>query len=89
MSKISRRSFLGTTATAAAAFTIIPSHAMGKVLGYQQAPSDKLNVAAVGIGSRGNGVLRGIKPTENIVALCDVDWRFAAPVFEATPEAKK
>ena len=88
MSKISRRTFLGTTA-AAAAFSIIPSHTMGKVLGYKQAPSDKLNIAAVGIGSRGNAVIRGVSSTENIVGLCDVDWRFAAPVFDAHPTAKK
>jgi len=86
--KVSRRSFLGTTATAAAAFTVIPNHAMGSVLGYK-APSDKLNIAVVGIGSMGNSNIRAVKSTENIVALCDVDWKFAAPVFDANPNAKK
>ena len=85
--KISRRTFLGTTA-AAAAFTIIPNRAMGSVLGHR-APSDKLNIAAVGIGSRGNAVIRGVSPTENIVALCDVDWNFAKAVFDANQNAKK
>jgi len=86
--KVSRRTFLGTAATAAAAFTVIPSYAMGSVLGHR-APSDKLNIAAVGIGSRGNAVIRGVSATENIVALCDVDWQFAKAVFDANPNARK
>ena len=84
--KISRRSFLGTTATAATAFTIIPSNAMGSVLGHQ-APSDKLNIAAVGIGGMGNANISAVKDTENIVALCDVDWRHAKKVFDNYPNA--
>ncbi len=86
--KVSRRTFLGTTATAAAAFTVIPNHAMGSVLGHK-APSDKLNIAAVGIGGMGNGNIRAVKDTENIVALCDVDWKYSAKVFDANPNAKK
>ena len=86
--KVSRRTFLGTTATAAAAFTVIPNHAMGSVLGHQ-APSDKLNIAVVGAGGMGNSNLRAVKPTENIVAICDVDWKYTQKVFEANPGAKK
>ena len=88
MSTISRRTFLKQGAVAAAAFTIAPSSVLGKSHGYI-APSDKLNIAAVGIGSRGNAVLRGVKDTENIVALCDVDWKYAANVFSDHPGAKK
>ncbi|MFZ2339963.1 MAG: twin-arginine translocation signal domain-containing protein [Bacteroidales bacterium] len=51
---ISRRSFLRTTTAASAAFTIIPSVAMGKKLGYM-APSDTLDVALIGAGSQGSG----------------------------------
>ncbi len=86
--KVSRRTFIGTTATAAAAFTVIPNHAMGSALGHK-APSDKLNVAAVGIGGMGASNLRGLRDEENIVALCDVDWGYAAPVFDRYPNAKK
>jgi len=88
MSKVSRRTFLGTTASAAAAFTVIPNHAMGSVLGHK-APSDKLNVAIVGSGGRANAVLNAVKPTENIVALCDVDWKNAASSFQNNPQAKQ
>ncbi|MDR0714565.1 MAG: Gfo/Idh/MocA family oxidoreductase [Bacteroidales bacterium] len=87
-SKVSRRSFIGTSATAAAAFTIIPSRAMGGVLGHK-APSDKLNIAAVGIGGMGNANIKNVKGSENIVALCDVDWKYAGKVFKENPNAKK
>jgi predicted dehydrogenase len=69
---ISRRSFIGTSAVALAGFTIVPSHAVAG-LGHT-APSDKLNVAGIGIGGRGGSVIANIAKTENIVALCDVDW---------------
>jgi hypothetical protein len=87
MNKVSRRTFLGTTASAAA-FTVIPSHAMGSALGHR-APSEKLNVAVVGAGGMGNANLKAVKPTENIVALCDVDWKYTAKVFDENPEAKR
>jgi len=61
---------------------------MGSVLGHK-APSDKLNIAVVGAGGMGNSNLKAVKPTENIVALCDVDWKYTAPVFEENPNAKK
>jgi len=85
-SGISRREFLGNTAKAAAVFTIVPSHVVSG-LGYQP-PSDKLNIACVGIGGMGNSNLRAVT-SENIVALCDVDWGYSAPVFKAFPDAKK
>jgi hypothetical protein len=85
-SGISRREFLGNTAKAAAVFTIVPSHVVSG-LGYK-APSDKLNIAAVGIGGMGNSNLRAVT-SENIVALCDVDWDYSAGVFKSFPDAKK
>jgi hypothetical protein len=60
---LSRRNFLRTTAAASAAFTIIPSFAMGKKLGYQ-APSDTLRVALVGAGSQGSGDISSICAAE-------------------------
>jgi predicted dehydrogenase len=56
---LSRRSFIRTTAAASAAFTIIPSFAMGRKLGYQ-APSDTLRVALIGAGSQGSGDIGSI-----------------------------
>jgi hypothetical protein len=83
---MSRRNFIGTTGAAAAAFTILPSSVIAGL--GKKAPSDKLNIAVVGIGGMGNSNLKNVKPTENIVALCDVDWGYAKKVFEANPNAK-
>ena len=75
---MNRRRFLGTTA-AATAFTLVPSHVISG-LGHL-APSDKLNVAGIGVGGQGRGDLRGMKDDVNIVALCDVDWKYANKTF--------
>jgi len=83
--KFSRRSFLATSATAAAGITILPSNVIAG-LGYK-APSDKLNIAAVGIGGMGHTNINHLK-SENIVALCDVDWGYAGKVFKEYPNAK-
>jgi len=83
---VSRRRFVGTTAAATAGFTILPSNVvsgMGHI-----APSDKLNVAAVGIGGMGASNLRNIKD-QNIVALCDVDHKYAEKTFKKYPDAKQ
>lgn len=87
MTNISRRSFLKRGTAAAAALTIVPSSILGKSHGYT-APTDKLNIAGIGVGGRGAGVLRGME-TENIVALCDVDWKYAKPTFDKYAQAKK
>lgn len=87
MSNISRRSFLRRGTAAVAAFTIVPSSILGKSHGYT-APSDKLNIAGVGIGGMGFANLKNMAG-ENIVALCDVDWRYAKKAFDRFPEAKK
>ncbi len=84
--KVSRRGFLGTGAAAAAAITVLPSNTIAG-LGHQ-APSDKLNIAAVGIGGMGHGNLKNLK-SENIVGLCDVDWAYADGCFKEFPGAKK
>ena len=88
MSNISRRSFLQRSTAAAAALTIVPSSVLGNSHGHM-APSDKLNIAAVGIGGMGNANIKNVEKTENIVALCDVDWKYAKPVFDRFPNAKK
>lgn len=84
---LSRREFLGKSAAFAAGITILPSTVVSG-LGHRM-PSDKLNIAGVGIGGRGAAVLRPMKDTENIVALCDVDWRYSQGTFDEYPDAAK
>ncbi len=85
---INRRGFISHTATALAGLTIVPSHVVSG-LGHV-APSDKLNVAAVGIGGKGIQNISSVGATENIVALCDIDWsNYTARIFSRYPKAKK
>ncbi|MBK7106967.1 MAG: Gfo/Idh/MocA family oxidoreductase [Ignavibacteriae bacterium] len=82
---ISRRSFIGRTALATAAFTIIPRHVLGGK-GYI-APSDKLNIACIGIGGKGVEDSEAMQ-NENVVALCDVDDVRGAETRLKYPNAK-
>ncbi len=82
--RINRRHFLAATATAAAA-TIVPRHVLG---GSQHTPpSEKLNIAGIGVGGMGSSNLRELE-SENIIALCDVDHVYAAETFKRYPQAK-
>lgn len=83
---MSRRNFIGNVTTAAAGFTIVPSYVVSG-LGHI-APSDKLNIAGIGIGGMGHSNLNNLK-SQNIVALCDVDWGYAAGTFKDFKRAKK
>ena len=66
--KISRRDFLRKGGIGLAAATVVPNVVLGKSHGHT-APSDKLNIAGVGVGGRGASVLKGCE-SQNIVALC-------------------
>lgn len=80
----SRRKFIKTAGTAAAGFTIVPRHVLGGK-GFK-APSDTVNVAAIGAGGKANGTLKGLM-SENIIALCDVDDKRSAESRERFPKA--
>ena len=83
--RMSRRNFMGAAA-ATAAFTIVPRHVLGG--SGQTAPSEKLNIASIGAGGRASGDIDAVS-SQNIVALCDPDWRNAAGQFRRHPEAAK
>ena len=72
---MNRRNFVKASALGAAAgISVIPSRTMGKALGHV-APSDKVNLACIGIGNRGAEITKALHATglANIVAFCDVD----------------
>ena len=91
MSKeISRRAFLKTGTAAAEGLSVAPEM-LAKKKKKEEAPAPldrKLKNLAVGDGGRGAGVLHDLE-TEEIIGLCDVDWKYAAPVFERYPNAKR
>jgi predicted dehydrogenase len=84
MSKLSRRRFLKGAALAAGAGPhIVPPSVLGK-----DAPSNRLNLAIIGIGGRGADNLKALTG-QSIVALCDVDDQRAGKAYESHPRAKK
>ncbi|MEE8452943.1 MAG: Gfo/Idh/MocA family oxidoreductase [Thermoguttaceae bacterium] len=80
---LSRRRFLATTA---AACTVVPRRVLGGP--NNKPPSEKLNIACVGLGAMGGENLQACE-TENIVALCDVDSRAAAVTFKRYGSARQ
>ena len=86
--RISRRKFVRDVATGLS-FTIVPPHVLGARGRNRLAPSDKLNIACIGVGGMGGNDVRGVGKTENIYALCDVDDKQGAGSFAAFPQAKR
>jgi predicted dehydrogenase len=82
--QITRRQALA--AGAAATIAIVPRHVLGGA--GQTPPSEKLNIAGIGIGGQGASDLDEVKD-QNIVALADVDWDYAAHTFNTYPRAAK
>ncbi|MFT4154816.1 Gfo/Idh/MocA family protein [Parafilimonas sp.] len=85
--KSSRRNFIKNTSLATAGFYIVPRHVLGK--GYV-APSDKLVVAGIGAGGKGESDIKNFFDSgkAEIAVLCDVDDRRAATTRGRFPKAK-
>src|SRR5262249_34878113 len=73
MNELPRRTFLRNAAATAAAFTILPSAVYGKT--RRISANDRVNIAAIGVGGMGRANLQALS-SQNIVALCDVDWNY-------------
>jgi predicted dehydrogenase len=87
MKKSTRRQFIEKTALAGAGVMIVPRFVLGG-RGYIP-PSDRLNIALIGAGGKGENHIQNLKDTQNIVALCDVDDRRAAKAFQTLPKAAR
>ncbi len=70
---VSRRQFVAAVASAGAGLTVVSRHVLGRGL---TPPSDIVNIAVVGIGGMGSSNTRAVA-SQNIVAVCDVDWDYA------------
>ncbi len=82
--KIDRRNFLKSSAVAGAGLIILPS---GTLFGAN-APSNKLNIALIGVYGRATAHWDSIA-SENIVAMCDVNEKHLGFAAERFPGAKK
>ena len=84
----SRRDFIKNAAIASS-FFIVPRHVLGGS-GYT-APSDQLNLAAIGAGGKGRSDIlnASVNGRERVVALCDVDFSGSAKdSVKSFPNAK-
>jgi len=79
-----RRDFVKASTLLSAA-AVVPRHVLGGP--RQIAPSERMNLAGIGIGGMGAGNLRNME-SENIVALCDVDKNYAAGTIRRYPNAR-
>jgi hypothetical protein len=85
--RLSRRRFIRGAAVASAAFAVVPRHVLGGP--GETPPSEKPNVAGVGVGGVGHGQLAACeKAGFNIVALCDVDSAYAKRTYDKWPQAR-
>lgn len=84
----SRRDFMKKSAIAATGFMIVPRHVLGGP-GFI-APSDKLLIAGIGVGGKGESDLTSFYESgkAEIAFLCDVDDRRAAASRNRFPKAK-
>ncbi|HXB07628.1 MAG TPA: hypothetical protein VNW04_10940, partial [Puia sp.] len=84
----SRRAFLKKTIIAAAGFYIVPRHVLGGP--GHTAPSDKLMIAGVGAGGKGESDITNFYGSgkAEIAYLCDVDDRRSAKMRAQFPKAK-
>ena len=86
MAHPTRRQFLRTMTLGGASFFILRN--AQSAWSYQA--NEKLNLAFVGAGGRGAALVDEFaKLEQNILALCDVDWRHAAGTFQKFPDAKR
>lgn len=83
----SRRAFLARAGSIAAAVSIVPRYVVAG--SGATPPSERLNIAGIGVGGMGAGDLRAVAPNNNLVALCDVDLRRAAETFKRFPDARQ
>src|SRR5437899_2720157 len=87
LSAFTRRQFLSSAATAVAGFTVVPRHVVAA--SGQIPPSEKINIAGIGVGGQGASDLDAVAEGNNIVALCDVDERHAGNTFKKFSDAKR
>src|SRR5690606_16794014 len=84
----SRRDFIRNTALVTGGISIVPRHVLGGP-GFL-APSDKLLVAGIGVGGKGQSDIANFAKSgkADIAFLCDVDDRRAADSVKRFPKAK-
>lgn len=84
---LSRRQFVSAAGALAASISIVPRHVIAG--SGQTPPSERLNIAGIGVGGMGAGDIGAVASTSHIVALCDVDQRRSGSTYQKFPKAKQ
>jgi predicted dehydrogenase len=84
---LTRRQFIKKAGATVALFSIVPRDVIAG--SGQTPPSERLNIAGIGVGGMGAGDIGAVAPNNNIVALCDVDTKQAAATLKKFPDAKQ
>jgi predicted dehydrogenase len=87
LTSLTRRQFIRSASASLATFMIVPRHVVAA--SGEAPPSEKPNLAAIGVGGMGGADLEALAPDTNVVALCDVDANRAAATFKKFPQAKQ
>jgi len=90
--QINRRQLLKNSALISSGLLIAGNQGCGSIKARpkikRKSPNEKLNIACIGVGGRGQSNFRGVRE-ENIVALCDVDDKQAAKIYNNHPNVPK
>ena len=82
---MTRKTFLRGMIAAGAAPTLVPNTVFGA-----NAPSNRVTVGGIGVGGIGCSQLPQIREAGfEVVALCDLDWTYAARTFKKFPDVRK
>jgi len=86
--RINRRQFISGTAFGVAMFNILPARMLNGA--ERVSANDRINIAGIGVGAQGGGDIDAMaREAHNIVALCDVDDKYAARTFGRYPNARQ
>ncbi len=93
--EFSRRDFLRSGTVAAIGMAAAPAMVLNAAPAKKDKKkkpvypkTEKLKILGVGVGGRGFADLKALE-SEDIIGLCDVDWKYAQRVFDHFPNAKK
>src|SRR6266567_1046392 len=86
--RTTRRTFIKHTAAAGAGFWIAGRQTWADELA-SKSPNERINVASIGVGGKGDGDSAQAAKHANLVAICDIDDKRLASKAAKFPKAEK
>jgi predicted dehydrogenase len=86
---LSRRAFLAATTTSVVLSGCVTRRVnTARVIPRKVSPNHRINIVGIGVGGMGFNDIMGCSK-ENVVAVCDVDWKRCEEAFYKLPDAKR